>query len=741
MVVHTLTTVRFHNYWKLMQFLAPCVDVCIVYNQDGHFIWQSDRSLHPQMERISVIAKAFLRQAVPAQVFYKRQKLGDDTTMQLMVVHDPEINLALGIALLINRPEKLDQITPETRKAIDLLNHTLLTEYSLIHKVIEKEQELNSITEELTHRYEELNLIYSAGDQVQNVSQGREMLQNIMLNAANYMDVDLVTILLPEKNVELVHRRKSEIGDYQMILSLIKHQVYVHLKIYKTPIVINRIEDAQSINVLFDIPYKSIIAPILNSDNEAIGMMAIFNNNNRIDFTNSDRNLLEVLTNRATNIVLHNFDPLTGLENSHSFEMIVLETLKQTWQNESHHAVILIDIDRMAVINDLGGLETGDRLLKRIAAILSRMVRNHDTVARLGGDKFAILLKNSDLDNAMEIMQKIDTEVKQIDIELEHEAHEVSISMGIAPVTSDVQNVSSVLANAESALHAAKARGRSQIQVFELDDSDLLMRRQQIKWVSRTQSAIREDRLVIYAQRIEPVTLEHKLPHFEILVRMLDENNQLIAPEQFMPAAENFYLMPKVDRWVMANTFKLLKEFNTQYGKAGCEVSINLSGQTLTDSDIAEYIEQSIAHYQLDPSCLCFEVTESAAVYNLEDAREFINKIKSLGCKFSLDDFGTGQSSFAYLKNLPVDYLKIDGSFVNSIVDDPVSRSMVSAINQVGHAMKLRTIAEYVEDDDIYNCLKEIGVDYVQGNGIDNAEPLTRKLRELATGDVEASNA
>ncbi|MDJ0834721.1 MAG: EAL domain-containing protein [Gammaproteobacteria bacterium] len=740
MAIHTITTVRFHNYWKLLQILAPCVDVCIVYNQDGHFIWQSSRKLHPQMERISVIAKAFLRQAVPAQIFSKRQKLGEDTILEMMVTYDPEINQSIGTALLINSGDEAIALTPEKRKSIELLNQSLLTEFSLIHKVIEKEQELNSITEELTHRYEELNLIYSAGDQVQNISHGRELLQNILVNAANYMDVDLVAILLPEKSVELFHKRAADVGDQQMLLGLMRNHIYMHLKIYKTPIVINRAEDAQKINILFDLPYKAIVSPMLNADNDAIGMMAIFNNNNRIDFTNSDRNLLEVLCNRATNIVLHNFDPLTGLENSHSFEMIVLETLRQTWQNESHHAVIIIDIDRMAVINDLGGLETGDKLIKRIAAVLTRSVRSYDTVARLGGDKFAILLKNSDLDSALEIMQKIDASVKQIDIEVDSEAHEVSISMGIAPITSDVQNVSSVLSNAESALHAAKARGRSQIQVFELDDSNLLKRRQQIKWVSRTQSAIREDRLIIYAQKIQPVNPEQALPHFEILIRMLDENNQVIEPEHFLPAAENFYLMPKIDRWVLNNTFKLLEQYAEEFGTSGCEVSINLSGQTISDTDFADYIAETINSYKLDPSCLCFEVTESAAVANLSDAREFINQVKSLGCKFSLDDFGTGQSSFAYLKNLPVDYLKIDGSFVNNIVDDPVSRSMVSAINQVGHAMKLHTIAEYVEDDAIFNCLKDIGVDFVQGNGIDTAQPLTKKLRQLSSSAAVTSD-
>lgn len=328
-------------------------------------------------------------------------------------------------------------------------------------------------------------------------------------------------------------------------------------------------------------------------------------------------------------------------------------------------------------------------------------------------------------------MQKISQAVTDIDMEWKHTEQEISISIGLAPITADIQNVTSIFGNVESARIAAKERGRNQIQVFKLDDSDLLRRREQITWVSKTQSALRNNQLVVYAQRIQPIIPNQQLPHFEILIRMLDEEGKIIAPGYFLPAAEAFYLMPKLDRWVIQHTFELLSAQQQQNSQPSCEVSINLSGQSLTDSALFGFITGLFNRFSIDPKLICFEVTETAAVANLEEAQAFIKQLRSLGCSFSLDDFGSGLSSFAYLKSLEVDYLKIDGMFVKNITEDPVSLSMVSAINQVGHSMQLKTIAEYVENESILQCLKDLGVDYAQGYLINKPQPFAEQLENL----------
>jgi EAL domain-containing protein (putative c-di-GMP-specific phosphodiesterase class I) len=266
-----------------------------------------------------------------------------------------------------------------------------------------------------------------------------------------------------------------------------------------------------------------------------------------------------------------------------------------------------------------------------------------------------------------------------------------------------------------------------------MEDSSLLRRKDQIRWVNRIQSALREDRFRLYAQLIHPLNSGSEKPHFEVLLRMEDEDGSLVAPERYIAAAENFYLMSSIDYWVVNRTFEELARYRQPSSACDCQISVNLSGQSLSDTDsFAAYIENKFEHSGVNPGDICFEITESAAIANIEDAQTFIDQVHALGCKFSLDDFGTGLSSFAYLKNLKVDYLKIDGSFVRDIVKDPVCESMVSAINQVGQAMKLKTVAEFVENEEIARKLKQIGVDFGQGFGLGVPAPLSDTLANLA---------
>ncbi len=732
MSVKTLSTARFNNYWKLLKLSAPWVDIAIIFDREGKFCWQSNRRLHSQMDRITILAQRFQEELSDPATQEIQQDLGDGEMLILMRLVDSEIDEVLTIALITHEFNLAQKRSSENDSTLQLLNQSLLTEYNLIRKNLEKEQELNAIADELTHRYEELNLIYSSDDQVQNLSHGRELLQQIIANATNYLNVDLATIILPDKNVVLQAAREVDSPQsYKLILDALHKDIYMQLQLHKQSLVINSSQDAMNFSLFIELPYKMVVSPMFNADNKVIGLVAIVNELKHIDFTNSDRNLLEVLANKASTIVVHNFDPLTGLENNHSFEMIVFDTLKQSWQNGSQHAIASIDIDRMAVINAISGLEAGDQLIKQVGSTLGKMVRSYDTVARLGADKFAVLLKNCSLEKAQHLLEKISEAVSTLGFNYQGEVHEVSLSVGIAPISADIQSVSSVLGNVESARIAAKERGRNQIQVFKLDDSDLLRRKKMIYWVSRTQAALREDRFELHAQKIQPIDATGQLPHYEILIRMLDDNGELVSPGDFLPAAENFYLMPKLDRWVIRHCFSLLAQQLKENGSIPCEVSINLSGQSITSEGLHPFIDDMFRQYAIDPSLICFEVTETSAMANLEEAKAFIHKIRELGCHFSLDDFGTGLSSFAYLKNLHVDFLKIDGVFVKHIVDDEVSRSMVSAIHQVGRAMGLRTIAEYVENEAILQQLSNIGIDYAQGYGIAKPVPFAGVLKNL----------
>ncbi|MDH3859824.1 MAG: EAL domain-containing protein, partial [Gammaproteobacteria bacterium] len=396
-----------------------------------------------------------------------------------------------------------------------------------------------------------------------------------------------------------------------------------------------------------------------------------------------------------------------------------------------NHAIANVDIDRMAVVNDISGRDVGDLLIKKVGQKLASMVRSRDVVARIGSDKFGVLLENCDLPTAQIVMKKISHAVSAIDFEWEGKSHDISVSIGIAPITPEAQSVTSLMNAAETARNVSKERGRNTIHVLDLEDGDLMERKEQIRWVGQIQSALRNDHFMLYAQLIKPLATKSAIPHYEILLRMQDSDGSVIPPGKFLPAAENFYLMSSIDYWVIDKTFSELADHIQESGQR-CQVSINLSGQSLNDPvSFAAFIGNKLEQHELDANDICFEITESAAIANIDDARLFIDQVSTYGCQFSLDDFGTGLSSFAYLKNLKVSYLKIDGGFVTDIVTDLVSESMVAAINQVGHAMQLQTVAEFVENDAIRQKLVEIGVDYGQGYGLGKPAPLAEILSSL----------
>ena len=717
---------HFQQYWRMLGKLLPQVRSLLVFSGDGHFIWFSGDELPQMMDRIGVEIDKLRQQVAEGGKPRLSVHVEPDRMLDLLALGSDEYgSLMLVFGYDVDTPCLLDY----ERELLDLANEGLLREHALVQQLIEKEQELNQIADELGNRYEELNLIYTAHDPGLNPIHGRELLHKIVSNAASFLDVDIAVILVPGKEFRIVHQNHG-VTDLQgrKLMQLLDRELFRQLQAVHDSLVINNRNDAIKLGLITDFPHKLVASPLVDLDQEVVGLIAIINRPRHPDFTNSDRSLLEVLANKASSVLHYNFDPLTGLENSHSFELIVGETLKQTWKTGRQHAIVNIDIDRMAVINDMGGLEAGDRLLRTLARVLRNSLRAEDSIARLGSDKFGILIRNSSLDQARKRVEKIARAASEIEVVLQDEVHEISISAGIAPVTSDIPNVSSVLGNAETARQAAKEKGRGQIQVFELDDKDLLRRKEQIHWVSRIQAALREDRFELFAQRIQPIRPDDDSRHYEILVRMRDEKGERVAPGLFLPAAENFFLMPRLDRWVIEKALSLLAEHD-RCGPDACGISINLSGQSMTDPELAQHVRERIRHYGIDPRRLCFEVTETAAIANIETAQVFIRRIRELGCLFSLDDFGTGQSSFAYLKNLEVDFLKIDGAFVHNLPGDRIALSMVTAIHHVARAMDLRTIAEYVENQDILDCLGDIGVDYAQGYGVHKPEPFTELLQ------------
>ncbi|MDZ4263496.1 MAG: EAL domain-containing protein, partial [Pseudomonadota bacterium] len=396
------------------------------------------------------------------------------------------------------------------------------------------------------------------------------------------------------------------------------------------------------------------------------------------------------------------------------------------------HALCYLDLDQFKLVNDTCGHIAGDELLRQLATVLSTNIRDRDTLARLGGDEFGILLGECPLAKAQEIAEKICAIVKDFRFIWGDKAFELGASIGLVAINKLSENITNVMSAADTACYAAKDRGRNRVHVYQSDDAELQQRHGEMQWVPRLAQALSENRLRLYCQPIVPAQSNNEPGrHYEVLLRMLDENNQLVPPGAFLPAAERYNLMPTIDRWVIRETFAAYQKharnnIDMQHDKCG----INLSGSSLNDDQFLRFLHEQIDYWQIPSEVICFEITETVAIANLAKAVHFIKELKKRGCRFALDDFGSGLSSFAYLKNLPVDYLKIDGNFIVDIVDDPIDYAMVRSINEIGHVMGISTIAEYVENEMIAAKVCEIGVDFLQGYAISEPLPIDEFLQQ-----------
>ncbi|MHC6224554.1 EAL domain-containing protein [Pseudomonas sp. X10] len=419
-------------------------------------------------------------------------------------------------------------------------------------------------------------------------------------------------------------------------------------------------------------------------------------------------------------------DALTGLANRREFEYRLEQSLNGLARQAGRHSLMFLDLDQFKLVNDTCGHAAGDELLRHICAVLQASLREGDTLARLGGDEFGILLENCPSERAERIAEQLRQNVQGLHFVWKGRPFVTTVSLGLVHIAQAPATLEASLRAADMACYMAKEKGRNRVQVYHADDSELSMRFGEMAWIQRLHVALEENRFCLYAQEIAALGPQEGNGHIEILLRLHDESGRTILPESFIPAAERYGLMTALDRWVVRNVFQVIRQCLDEEREGPLAIcAINLSGSSIGDDKFLEYLQRLFTEYAIPPRLICFEITETSAIANLGSAIRFINELKGLGCKFSLDDFCAGMSSFAYLKHLPVDFLKIDGSFVKDMLDDPVNRAMVEVINHIGHVMGKRTIAEFVETPLIEQALQEIGVDYAQGYLIERPQVFT----------------
>jgi len=424
-------------------------------------------------------------------------------------------------------------------------------------------------------------------------------------------------------------------------------------------------------------------------------------------------------------------DDLTKLVNRKEFNHRLGKAFGKTKESYENHALCFLDLDNFKTINDSCGHNAGDELLIQITRLIKNNIRGHDTLARLGGDEFGLLLEGCSLEKAMEITEGLVNLVKNYELNWHDKKLHVGVSIGLVVLNHETTNIEEAITQADAACYAAKDMGRNQVQIYGLDDDRIRKMQKELSWVADISETTSDDRFSLYLQAIEKAQDEESASMYEILLRLNDDQGALVSPRNYIPAAERFSLMKDVDLWVIEKTFKYLSHLYSSTPNCNVLFFINISANSLTNKEFPEYVIQQYKKYNIVPNTICFEIAEMQAIKNINQTANVISALKKYDIKFSLDDFGSAISSFSCLKNLPVDYLKIDGHLIKNISQNTADKAMVAAINQIGKVMNIKTIAKHVENVFTLNQLKEIGIDYAQGLYIDKPIHINERIKEI----------
>jgi len=458
-------------------------------------------------------------------------------------------------------------------------------------------------------------------------------------------------------------------------------------------------------------------APIRDRHGEVIGAVVVF------------KDVTQLRGMEREMIYLASHDALTGLLNRREFEVRLRRALRTARAEQRLHVLLYLDLDEFKAINDTCGHLVGDEMLKQITALLRSRVRRSDTLARLGGDEFGVLLEDCPLDDAREIAEDVRRSVREFRFRWRDQMFSVGASIGFVAIDGDSGDLAQVVGAADAACYVAKEGGKNRVHEHELDDTTIAERYGEMQWIHRIHSAFEDRRFRLYYQLVQPLSGSAGRELLcEVFLRMLDPDGKVVSPSAFIAAAERYKLIGSLDRWVTRTAFRALAEVQRREVSRPVLFAVNISAQALAEDGFLDHVGKELEQSGVDPRRVCFEITETAAISKLDSAMRFISGLKSRGCRFVLDDFGSGLSSFSYLRDLQVDYLKIDGEFVQNMLDDRVKRAMVESINQVGHALGIQTIAEWVENRPTLEVLKALGVDYAQGYWLCRPQPLVHDL-------------
>ncbi|MEQ8659779.1 MAG: bifunctional diguanylate cyclase/phosphodiesterase [Gammaproteobacteria bacterium] len=593
---------------------------------------------------------------------------------------------------------------------------------------------LNGMSIELATRYEELNLVYdldrrrggSAGDE-------RTTLHELIDAARAHLRVDLALLHVPDQHITLDCSALEHAYTAHELRTL-GRELLAQLRDDPATLVINRdrIYDWKGSELVPDL--RLCATPVCLDGEVPSGVLLFAKHVDGGQFTNSDRRMSEVVAAEIVKVMQHSRDPLTGAYNRRGLEALLEQVLARPDWLETH-ALMLVDIDRFQMINTQLGISGADELLRQFAQVLPRLdAAAAVRVARIAADEFALLVTAPGRADVEAFAERVRVSMKQLAFFHQGSAVEITVSVGAAIVDDRMPDTATAFEVADTSLREAKAAGGNAVAVHAASDAAVGLQREAVDVVSLLKRALRDDLFELHGQLISRIAGDDDMPYFEVLVRLRDPAGALVSPGRFIPVAERFNLMPEIDAWIVAHTIALMGRHQRGGGRP-FRVAVNLSGQSLCDAEVASTILAQLARHDIAPARFGIEVTETAAIANLNSGLEVLYALREAGCRISLDDFGSGMSSFGYLRNLPVDVVKLDGAFVSKMTANPFDRTFVDVINRLAHALELQTVAEFVEDHATWCMLRDLHIDYVQGYHIDKPALLLDKLAALAAAE------
>jgi diguanylate cyclase (GGDEF)-like protein len=706
------TTKNLGKAQGLLHSLVPRAHCFCFYDPDRNCAWSSDGAEDFEVDNfVADLPEEIVADLGKDDNVLRRTLSSGRTVLTLPVKGENGERLGMLVALFSKNAGKSSSFNPNMIRSI------LEPALEVVGEGFDVGRQLVHANDRAQQLAKELELVYQVDEKVHGAKTRHSSLAQLVGQSGRFLGINYSVLLIPSKRIRISATHSSWKNVKRKVLDrYLIEQLLPKLEGQRQPVVF-RIPAMESSEAATEDGYQALLSPLLDNQGNVEGILAQLGRVDGSDFAEDDRRFMTHIVRKVEYVIEKSFDAMTGLMNRVGFE----DQLHESWkglapESDDTHQLIYFDLDNLQLVNDRFSREAGDEVIMRFARILEEDLPKSAVLSRLTGDDFCMLLTHASSEEAQDYAQVIRKKGEALRYLEGDQSLQVTMSIGIAEFSRASGDDGSALTTARMACEAAKDHGRDRIEVFDECNKSVVRRFDDMQLVSDIQQALDGDEFELLAQPIASLTGKSSAILYELLLRMPEHDGERVPTKALFSAAERYRIMPQIDRWVVSTSIAMIAECKDAIEDLDISFSVNLSGQTLGDDDIFDFIEEELEHSGVPASMLCFEITESAAVSNLQKAQAFIDRLRELGSRISLDDFGAGLSSFAYLKSFNVDILKIDGGFIRDITDNRISESMVTAITQVAKVMELETVAEFVETKKARKLLKSIGVDYAQGH-------------------------